>query len=75
MAVYYFSYYFRGDIAKVDSYLNPDHFANLERTIKDVRNIITKTSNPDLPYWIGETADAWHSGTKDVSDRFVSGFL
>ena len=69
------SYYFRGDTAKVEDYLNPSHFRYLEDEINRAKNIINKTSNPHLPYWIGETSDAWHSGTAGVSDRYVSGFL
>ena len=69
------SYYFRGDTAKLEDYLNPSHFSNLEDEINRVKHIINETSNPHLRYWIGETADAWHSGTAGVSDRYISGFL
>ena len=69
------SYYFRGDTANVSDYLNPSHFNDLKTRIDNVKDVIAKTRNPNTSIWIGESADAWHSGTANVSDRFVSGFL
>ena len=69
------SYYFRGDVASYKDYLNPDHFENLEATIDLVQSTVAGSKYPRLTTWIGETSDAWHSGTEGVSDRFVSGFL
>ena len=70
-----YRYYFQGDIAKYTEYLNPGHFASLAQTIDNVRGAVSHSKYPKLPLWIGETSDAWHSGTPNVSDRFVSGFL
>ena len=69
------SYYFRGDTASYKDYLNPTHFRSLADTIDLVQSTIAGSKYPKLPTWIGETSDAWHSGTANVSDRFVSGFL
>ena len=55
--------------------MNPAHFQNLADTIDLVRLTLAGSKYPELPIWIGETSDAWHSGTANVSDRFVSGFL
>jgi len=74
-ALTFHHYYFRGDIAKPEEYINPAHFGDLENVIDIVANLIANSSTPDLPMWIGETADAWHSGTANVSDRYISGFL
>ena len=68
-------YYFRGDVAKWTEYLNAKHFVTLENDLKLAKSMIANSSHPDLKLWIGETSDAWHSGTRNVSDRFVSGFL
>jgi len=69
------SYYFRGDTASYEDYLNPAYFQDLADTIDLVQETIAGSKYPNLAKWIGETSDAWHSGTPNVSDRFVSGFL
>jgi len=69
------SYYFRGDIASYKDYLNPENFQNLAETIDLVKATVAGSKYPKLAIWNGETSDAWHSGTANVSDRFVSGFL
>jgi len=73
--VFYGSYYFRGDTASYTDYLNATHFQNLADTVDLVRSTIAGSKNPKLALWLGETSDAWYSGTANVSDRFVSGFL
>jgi len=55
--------------------VNPDNFQNLAETIDLVKVTVAGSKYPKLAIWIGETSDAWHSGTANVSDRFVSGFL
>ena len=70
-----FSYYFRGDIAKWTEYINLTHFGNLKPYLKTAKDIIRNSSYPQMALWLGETDDAWHSGTANVSDRYVSGFL
>ena len=69
------SYYFRGDVATYHDYLNPKYFDDLPTVIDLVQSSIDESEHPETPVWIGETSDAWHSGTANVSDRFVSGFL
>lgn len=75
MYYYISSYYFRGDIAHVNQYLDPKYYTELENKINFVRNAISTSSHPNMALWNGETADAWHSGTPNVTDRYVSGFL
>lgn len=74
-AITFHHYYFRGDTATIEDYLNPENFANLASSIQHVQNAIRNSKFPHLSFWLGETSDAWHSGTENVSDRFVSGFL
>jgi len=69
------SYYFRGDTASYKEYINPAHFHSLAETIDLVRSTITGSKYPKLAIWNGESSDAWHSGTANISDRFISGFL
>ncbi|KAK2183655.1 hypothetical protein NP493_301g02069 [Ridgeia piscesae] len=68
-------YYFRGDQAGWKDYINPKYFPLLADTISSAKGVIASCPNPSLPLWIGETSDSWHSGTANVSDRYVSGFL
>lgn len=76
VAVYFaFSYYFAGGTATYKTYLNVSYFHDLAREISEAELLISKTKFPDIPIWLGETSDAYNSGTKNVSDRFVSGFL
>ena len=69
------SYYFEGDRASYKDYLNPKYFPHLPDTIDLLQSTIAGSKYPKLPLWMGETSDSWARGTKDVSDRFVSGFL
>lgn len=68
-------YYFRGDTATYKDYLKPSILASLPNTINNVHAVVRSTHNPNTPIWLGETSDAWHEGTVNVSDRFVSSFL
>lgn len=68
-------YYFRGDQAGWKEYINPKYFPLLADTISSAKGVIASCPNPSLPLWIGETSDSWHSGTANVSDRYISGFL
>lgn len=68
-------YYFRGDTAHWTEYINPSHFHNLKQYLKTGMDIIHNSSFPRMALWLGETDDSWHSGTPNVSDRYVSGFL
>ena len=64
-----------GNVSGVPQYINPNNFQQFEAGIKNTRNIIKKSKYPNLPLWMGEGGDAWHSGTYNISDRYVSGFL
>ena len=69
------SYYFKGPTASLKDYLNPANFDRLRDSIAGALAPVRASSNPGLPVWIGETSDAYDSGTVNVSDRFASGFL
>jgi len=75
MCVLCHSYYFEGDTASYKDYVNPAYFKSLADTIDLVQSAVAGSKYPKLATWFGETSDAWHSGTENVSDRFVSGFL
>ena len=64
-----------GNVSGISQYINASLFNGFEGSIRKVQNIIKKSKTPKLPVWMGEGADAWHSGTYNISDRYVSGFL
>lgn len=74
-ALTFHHYYFAGGTATYKTYLNVSYFHDLAREISEAKLLVSKTKFPDIPIWLGETSDAYNSGTKNVSDRFVSGFL
>ena len=73
--VLHYSYYTRGDVTPYTGYLNPNLFHSLAETIDLLQSTVAGSLYPQLPIWNGETSDMWHSGTANVSDRFISGFL
>ena len=64
-----------GNVSGVSQYIDPSLFKGFEGSIQGVQKVIKKSKTPDLPLWIGEGDDSWHSGTYNVSDRYVNGFL
>ena len=69
------SYYFNGMHANVADYYNVKYFDNLEQEITSWRDLMWKNAGTSVPLWIGETSDSNNKGTKDVTNRYVSGFL
>jgi heparanase len=68
-------YYFGGNNATVEDYINPKYFSNLAAMIDVSRRTVAKTRFPNVTLWLGETSSAYNSGTPNISDRFVAGFL
>ena len=66
-------YYFNGNTSKPSEYLNPSHFEAYRTEIRKAAHIILRSPAPMLPMSLGEGADAYDSGTVNVSDRFISG--
>ena len=62
-------------MATYEDYLNPKYFADYPAVVDLVQSAVRQSAFPKTPIWLGETSDAWHSGTANVSDRFVSSFL
>ena len=70
-----FSYYLNGRIANVSDFTDVKVFDKLLGKITEAKNIVKSTKTPSLPLWIGEAADAYRGGTRNISDTYVSGFL
>lgn len=71
-AVTWHQYYFPGDTATQESFLNPETFNYLEQRTKVVKNIVDKTGNK---MWLGETSSAYKGGAPNLSDRYIATFL
>ena len=69
------SCYFNGETAHLSDYIEANHFDEYKDRIQTVKDIINKSKTSKLPLWLGEGADAYHGGTQNVSDRYMSGFL
>lgn len=67
-------YYLNGRIAKPMDFIDPKVFNQLPTQINDVKDVIKKTSK-NIKTWISETSTAYGGGARNLSDRFVAGFL
>ena len=59
----------------MSQYVDPKYFKSYEDEIHLVKETVRKSKYPNLPVWLGEGAVAFHEGTPNVSDRYISGFL
>ena len=59
----------------MSTYLDASYFVKLQLLINKVKGILEGSPYKDKPIWLGETSSGYNSGTNDVSDRYVSGFL
>ncbi|KAL1509200.1 hypothetical protein ABEB36_003973 [Hypothenemus hampei] len=74
-ALTFHHYYFSGQNATWEEFLNPANFDYLEYCIDAVKSVIALVPNFDKPIWLGETSSAWHGGAPNMSDRFIGTFL
>ena len=52
----------------------PQALDSLHRSLDKANEVLDQVA-PNLPRWLGETANVAGGGAKGLSDRFVSGFL
>ena len=71
----FFSYYFAGNKAHLDYYIDVAHCEEYEKLAAYVKDTVHNSRHPTLQLWLGETADSYNGGSANVTDRFVSGFL
>ena len=64
-----------GLTANVSDFMNPSVLDGLANNILTIQAVMSETNATDLPLWIGETASCYGGGAKNLSDRYVSGFL
>ncbi|XP_050293673.1 heparanase-like [Anthonomus grandis grandis] len=70
-AVTWHQYYFNGQVATVDLFLNPSTFNYLEQRTKVVTSIVGNRNK----VWLGETSSCYNRGAPNLSDRFLASFL
>ncbi|PSN41977.1 hypothetical protein C0J52_10518 [Blattella germanica] len=71
-AVAWHQYYLNGRKAKLSDFVKPSVLDILGWQIASVQFAMSGTS---LPMWITETASAYGGGARELSDRFVAGFM
>ncbi|CAH1782773.1 unnamed protein product [Owenia fusiformis] len=67
-------YYSNGRTAVVDNFTDPHLLDRLEKDIATVQDIVSKHA-PQKKKWLGETSSMYGGGAKDLSDRYVAGFM
>lgn len=67
-------YYFSGQSGEAWRFTDVKTMQELAVTLDTVVKY-TKSVDPKLPIWLSETSSTYDSGTPNVSDRFVAGFL
>lgn len=70
-AVTYHQYYFNGEIATEDLFINSSTFNLFEEKTK----IVTGIAGPDRKVWLGETSSCSSKGAVGMTDRFLATFL
>ncbi|XP_027840651.2 heparanase-like isoform X2 [Aphis gossypii] len=67
-------YYINGRTAKVQDFIDPKVFNILSKQIKSLQDVIDGVGKK-IPMWLSETSTAFGGGARNISDRFVAGFL
>ena len=58
----------------LSQFFAPEALDALHRSLDRADEVLDDVA-PNLPRWLGETANVAGGGAKGMSDRFVSGFL
>ncbi|XP_050308161.1 heparanase-like [Anthonomus grandis grandis] len=74
-AITFHHYYFSGETAIWTDFLDVENFDYLASCIDTVKDVLGLIPDLDKPLWIGETADAWHGGAPNLTDRYIGSFL
>ena len=73
-AVTWHQYYFSGQTAKAEDFLNITIMDQLASQIKIVSEVVQRYDDK-MPIYLGETAGACGGGAQDLSGTYISGFL
>ena len=71
---FFVSYDMIAEESSVRQFFAPQALDSLHRSL-DRADLVLDQVAPNLPRWLGETANVAGGGAKGLSDRFVSGFL
>ncbi|XP_066974374.1 heparanase-like isoform X2 [Macrobrachium rosenbergii] len=73
-AITWHHYYIDGRIATVEDFLSADLFNDLAYSITQIVHTRDQLA-PGTPIWLTETSSAFGGGAKDLSNRYIDGFL
>lgn len=72
--IFFQSYYVRSLDSSLPQFFVPQVLDTLLQDLNAANEVINEV-DPNLPKWLGETANASGGGAKGISDRFVAGFM
>ena len=72
--IFFFSYDVRTTESSVSQFFAPQTLDALHQSLEKADLVLDQVA-PNLPRWLGETANVAGGGAIGLSDRFVSGFL
>lgn len=73
--IFFVSYDIRkGEQSSLSQFFAPEALDALHQSLDRADEVLNEVA-PNLPRWLGETANVAGGGAKGMSDRFVSGFL
>ena len=72
--IFFASYYMTTLESSLPQFIAPQTLDALHHSL-DRADLVLDQVAPNLPRWLGETANVAGGGAKGLSDRFVSGFL
>ena len=64
----------KAEESSLSQFFAPEALDALYRSLDRADEVLDEVA-PNLPRWLGETANVAGGGAKGMSDRFVSGFL
>ena len=68
------SYDMKAVESSLPQFFAPETLDSFHRSLERADEVLDQVA-PNLPRWLGETANVAGGGAKGMSDRFISGFL
>ena len=68
-------YYLDGSTATLDDFIDPEVLDVLPGEINLIKSTVDKYYGKEAKPMLGETGSAYNGGAKNLSDRYVAGFM